>query len=248
MSNPNFKRTLITSTTVHVIVVALVILAPLVRKLLHPRKPPEIVTFVDLSALPPPPPVEVAPEPQPEPEPPKPLPEPEPPKPAPIPEKPAEKPPEPKKPEPPKIKVNTNKIVRRMEQPPKQQPKTQNAPTLTPEQIRKLLEANVKFSSSGSPSATFSDLSLYYATVRDAMYGAWNQPSTVPRGLVAEVSIKVQRSGAVTARRLSRPSGNQAMDDSVMKAVNSISRLRPLPPEVRDDPLDIAIEFVVGDG
>ncbi len=247
MSNSSFKRTLATSTTVHLVVVVLILVVPLIRKLSHPRKPPEMITFVDLSALPPPPPptAEVAPEP--EPEPPKPLPEPEPPKPAPIPEKieekkPAEKP----KPEQHKIKVNTNKTIRRMDTPPR--PQTPNQPTLTKEQIRKLLEANVKFSSSGSPSTSFSDLSLYYATVRDAMYGAWNQPSTVARGLVAEVSIKVQRSGAVTQRRLSRPSGNKVMDDSVMQAVNSISRLRALPAEIRDDPLDITIEFVVGDG
>lgn len=238
MNDPTFKRTLAISTTVHLVVVLLVVIVPLFNRLLRPRKPPEMITFIDLQAIPPAPPPPI-PSP-PEPEPPKPLPEPDEPKPSLVPEKPVTKP----KPEPPKIKVSTNKVVRKPDQPSKP---TKPQPTLTKEQLRKLLEANIKFSSSGTPSANFSDLSLYYATVRDAMYGAWNQPSSVARGLSVEVSIRVQRSGAVTQRRLTHSSGSKLMDDSVMQAVNSITRLRALPAEVREESLDITIEFVVGE-
>ncbi|HMP77442.1 MAG TPA: TonB family protein [Kiritimatiellia bacterium] len=238
MNDPRFKKTLLITTAVHFAVVLVLIIFPLLTRLLRPPKKPEMITFIDLQAMPPAPPP-----PQPRPEPPQPRPEPkiEEPKPSPIPEKPPDKP---KPPEPPKIKVNTNRVVRKVEDQPKPAPQQ---PQLTQEQIRKLLEANIKFSSSGTPSANFSDLSLYYATVRDAMYGAWTQPSAAARGLRAEASIRVQRNGTVTQRRLSRSSGSKLMDDSVLAAVNAVARLRPLPADVRDAHLDITIEFVVGE-
>lgn len=240
MSETTFKRSLIGSTVVHAVLLLALIVYPLVRRLIHPRKPPEMITFVDLQALPPPP-APIPEPPKPQPEPPKPQPEPEPPKPALVPEKPPEKP----KPESRKIKVSTNKIVRSVTpQPPK--PQTAPQPTLTKEQLRKLLEANIKFSPAGTPSSNFTDMSLYYATVYDAMYGAWRQPSTAALGLAAQVTIRVQRNGAVTARRLIKSSGSSSMDDSVMQAVNSVGRLRPLPAEIRDTFLDITVEFVVG--
>lgn len=235
MNEPSFKRTLLVTTGVHIAVVIALMLLPLFNRLLRPRKPPEEITFIDLQAMPPAPP----PPPVVEPEPPAPEPKEEP-KVAEIPDKPAEKP---KKPEPPKIKVNTNKIVRKVEKPPK--PVAQQ-PTLTPEQIRKLLEANIKYTPGGTPSSNFSDLSLYYATVRDRMYGAWQQPSAVANGMSAQVSIRVQRNGSISSRRLSRSSGSKLMDDSVMQAA-SIVRLGALPADVRDPYLDITIEFVVGE-
>lgn len=237
MNDPRFKKTLLITTAVHFAVVLFLVIAPLLARLIRPPKPPEMITFIDLQAMPPAPP---PPEPRPEPVPPEPEPEIEEPKPSPIPEKPPDKP----KPEPPKIKVNTNRIVRKVDAPPKPSPQQ---PKLTQEQIRKLLEANIKFSPSGTPSANFSDLSLYYATVRDAMYGAWQQPSAAARGMRAEASIRVQRNGAVTQRRISRSSGSKLMDDSVLAALNAVARLRPLPADVRDDHLDITIDFVVGE-
>lgn len=232
MSDPSFKRTLLVSTIVHLGVVLVLILIPLFRRWLHPRKPPELITFIDLQAMPPAPPPVAPPTPVPPPVQPKA----EEPKPAPVPEKP--------KTEPPKIKVSTNKIVRKVDAPP--QPKAA-PPRLTPEQLRKLLEANIKFSSAGSPSSSVDDLSLYYTAVRDIMYGAWNQPSTAARGLRAEVTIRVQRNGAISSRKLTRSSGSAMMDNSVMQAVNRVARLRSLPPTVPGDSLDITVEFVVGD-
>lgn len=245
MNDSSFRRSLATSTVVHVLIVLAVIIYPLVKRLIHPRKKPEMITFIDLQAMPPPPAPPQIETPTPEPEPPKPQPEPEPekPKPALIPEKPPEKAPEKPKPEPQKIKVSTNKIVRKVE-PQKQASPVQSK--LTQEQIRKLLEANIKFSPGGTPSANFTDLSLYYATVYDAMYGAWRQPSSAAMGLKAQAAIRVQRNGTITNPRLVSSSGSKLMDDSVLDAVRRVARLRPLPAEVRDNYLDITIEFVVG--
>ena len=46
-----------------------------------------------------------------------------------------------------------------------------------------------------------------------------------------------------TARRKTRGSGNDLMDDSVMKAVNSVSKLRPLPSAYSGYSKDITVDF-----
>lgn len=225
--NDRFKRALTVSTAVHVGIIVLVAIAPLFLRLLRPRKPKEMITFIDLMpALPPPPP---------EPEQPKPdIAEPRP--------KATESTPVAER---PKIKINTNKIVRR------DAPKSQTPPkaTLTKEQIKKILDSGVKFTSSpGAPPGEFSDLALYYAIVQQAMYGAWQQPATVAKGVSAEVALRIARNGAVLQRRMTRGSGNSLMDESVMRAVESVSRLKPLPPEIGGPHLDVTVEFVIGDG
>lgn len=231
--NNRFKRALTVSTALHVALVVVLVLGPVVMRLLKPRKPKEIITLVEL--VPPPPPAPPEPE--------SPAPEPEPDVPAP-PKTPVEKKPE-TKPEKPKIKVNTNRVVR------KDVPKVATPPrtTLTPEQIKKLLEANVRFSqASGTPATGYSDLQVYYTIVHQKMYDAWSQPGSVARGLAAEASIRVARNGALLQRRVSRSSGDALMDQSVRAALDAVGKLPALPDSVGGPHLDITIEFVVGDG
>jgi TonB family protein len=235
--NDRFKRALTVSTAVHVGVILLVVVTPLLSNLLRPRRPKDI-TFIDMMAsLPAMPvaPVDVAPQPQPQPTPPQPAP----PKSEPVVKSStAEK---------SKIKTSTNKVVRK--DVPKQTASAPVKSTLTPEQIKKVLDSGVKFTGlPGSATGEFSDLGLYYAIVQQTMYGAWQQPGTVARGQAAEVSMRIARSGAVLQRRLSRSSGNALMDASVMRAVESVSRLKPLPPEIGGPHLDVTVEFVIGDG
>ena len=239
MMDSRFKRGLKVSTAAHVTVLALLAIWPLLQRVLHPPKPPEMITFVDLMAAPPAPPAPMVKEPEkaPEPEPPKPEVKPQEPE-APIPV------PEPK-PEKQKIKVNTNRIVRKAEPtPPKAPPK----PTLTKEQIARMLDQNVRFTpvSGGSVVGYASPLNIYYAQVRETMYAAWRQPSGAgASGIRAQMRIRVLRSGAIVSRELVTGSGSSVMDASVKTAVQSVSRLRPLPPEVSGDSLDIVVEFVL---
>lgn len=231
-----FKRALSVSTAVHVGVVVLVIVVPLLGRLFHPPKPKDLITFVDFmpASLP-------EPEPAPEVRPPEPEPQPE--VPEPVPQAPARKPEKPK-PEKPKINISTTRVVRA------QAPAPPRKTTLTPAQIQKLLEQGVTRTTPGGSlgsSGEFSDLSIYYAQVRETMYGVWQQPSTAARGLSAEATIRVARNGVVLQRRLTRGSGSAVLDQSVQQAVNAVSRLKPLPPSVSDPHLDINIEFVVGD-
>lgn len=241
MSDPRFRRGLKVSTTVHLVVLGLLAAWPLLDRWVHPPKPPELITFVELMAGSPAPP---APEPEvkkPEPEP-KPEPKPElQPEPVPEPKPIAETPP---KTEKPKIKVNTNRIVRKAEVvPPKPAPK----PTLTREQIARVLDQNVRFTSvGGSAGGDTSALAYYYAQVREAMYAVWRQPSGAgASGIRTQVRVKVLRGGGVVSRQLVSGSGSSVMDASVMSAVQSVSRLPPLPADVSGDSLEILVEFVL---
>ena len=235
MMDSRFKRGLKVSTAAHVMVLALLALWPLLQRLLHPPKRPEMITFVDLMAGPPA------------------LPAPEIKPPDPIPPKPEVKPPEPEKPIPEpevkpektRVKVNTNRIVRKPEpRPPKAPPK----PTLTREQIARMLDQNVRFTSvaGGGAAGETSALNLYYAQVRDTMYGAWRQPSGAGvSGLRVQMRIRVLRSGAIVSRELVSGSGSSVLDASVRTAVQNVARLRPIPAEIPGDSLDIVVEFVL---
>ncbi len=77
------------------------------------------------------------------------------------------------------------------------------------------------------------------------LYDAWEQPvgSAAAAGLTADVEIVVQRDGTITSRRMRRPSGHTPMDTSIMKAVESVKRLRPLPLAFVGDPQTIVIVF-----
>lgn len=223
-----FLRTLKISTIVHFLVVLALIITPAVinRRILKKRR--EIITFVDFTvALPQPPPAvtpvrEIKP-----PEPPKP--KEEPPK-SDIPEK-------PKTPKP-KIERSTNRVVRT---PPKPA-----APPLKPEEIKRLLAAGARISDHTSIPPDLSAASWYYATVRQIMHDAWAQPgASVPAGATAEVEIRVMRDGSVVRRAMVRSSGNAVMDRSVMQAVESVTKLPPLPDAWSSAFRDITVEFVL---
>lgn len=235
--NDRFKRALTVSTAVHAGVILVVVVAPFVSQFVRSHRPKETITFIDmvaslpaLPAAPADPAVQPADAPQPEPAQPRP---------DPVIRSPAS--------EKSRIKVSTNKIVRR--DGPKPAAASPVKSTLTAEQIKKMLDSGVRFTGvPGGSGGEFSDLGLYYAIVQQAMYSAWQQPSSVAKGLSAEVALRVARNGTVLQRRLSRGSGNSMMDVSVMKAVESVTRLKPLPPEIGGPHLDLTVEFVVGDG
>jgi TonB family protein len=141
--------------------------------------------------------------------------------------------PPPKKP-PKKIEKSTRRVRRPEPKPDK--------PKLTEEQIRDLLEQNVPRDRLAPPD----DLpAWYYALVRQTMYEAWDQPSGVGagEGASAQVEIRVLKNGNISRRRMTRSSGSQVMDDSIMKAVRSVTQLRALPAPYPRAHKDITIEF-----
>jgi TonB family protein len=81
--------------------------------------------------------------------------------------------------------------------------------------------------------------------VRQIMYEAWVQPSGLANAgnPTVAVTIRVQRDGTISTWDITRPSGNTLMDESVKKAVQSVRRLRPLPPQFIGGTRDITITF-----
>lgn len=223
-----FKASLI----MHGVLVFLLLVVPLLSKCRRPPKKENII-FVEMVSPAPPAPQQPQP---PKPEPPKPEPpKPEPPK------------PEPPKPEPPKpveevkkreVKVNTNRIVR-TETPPPPAP-APRAPSLA--DLRKDLLSPLPTSTTPATTGTPSELGAYYGTIQRIMYEAWRQPPGVA-GLRTQVKIRIARNGSIMLRERVAGSGSEAMDDSVMNAVRSVSRLPRLPDAVKDAFFDVTITF-----
>lgn len=225
MADRRFTHYLRLSAVWHFAVILFLIIAPLVFNWRLRKKNRQFITFVDLTvALPEVPSVKAVEEVK-------------------APEPPA---PEVKKdiPEPAKSKIQkSTKLIKK----PAPKPKT---PPLTQEEIKKLLAAGARISDRTSIPADAFPAAWYYALVRQTMYDAWNQPSTLSNtaGLVVEVTIRVMRDGTIVKREVNRRSGNALMDDSVQKAVNSVYQLKPLPPEFGGPYKDIVIEFELTQG
>ena len=97
----------------------------------------------------------------------------------------------------------------------------------------------------GRPDGIADDFSWYRALIKQSIQSAWKKPP-IPAGekIYTEVEIKISESGAVTFLRISRPSGDSAMDTSVEQAVRSTPRLaKPLPSGLGSPDYTVIIQF-----
>jgi TonB family protein len=97
----------------------------------------------------------------------------------------------------------------------------------------------------GRPDGVADDFSWYRALIKQSIQSAWKKPP-IPAGekIYTEVEIKISESGAVTFIRISRPSGDSAMDTSVEQAVRSTPRLaKPLPTGLGSPDYTVIIQF-----
>lgn len=130
---------------------------------------------------------------------------------------------------------------------------------LSENEIKRMLGAGVASSVSPLPGVgpgtgtggggTLIPFAWYYNQVKSAMYEAWQQPSSLigKKGLVTTVEIRVQRDGQITAKKIALPSGNTQMDDSVLRALEAVSRLPELPVGLGGFYKDISIDFELTD-
>lgn len=124
-------------------------------------------------------------------------------------------------------------------------------------EIRRMLgegvaDANTSSAQPGSgegSGGTYHPYALYLIQIRTIMYEAWQQPSSLigEKGLVTGVEIRVQRDGQITRKRIVRPSGNTQMDESVLRALEAVSRLPELPAGFGGLYKDITIDFELTD-
>lgn len=231
------RQSLKISLVLHGSALALMLLLPWILKACDRNRPNEKLMFVEFTVSLPPPPAPDSTEP----------PKPEPPKPEPtddikeVAKKPETKPAPPK---PPKDIRQTNRVARKdfKAPPPKDKP-------LSEAQIKELLAKGARIGDTTSiPDDNQLALGAYFNHVHERMYAVWQQPSQLKNlpGLRTEVDITVAPDGRITARRKTRASGNDLMDDSVMAAVNSLKALRALPAGFRK-PVDISITFEITD-
>ncbi len=238
MDQASFSRTFLVSATAHGGLLAVLVLTSLFQGCLTRPRPREIIAYIDLQAGPPASSVDV---PDALPDPPKPEavePAPEPPK--DIPDDIAKAKPKPK-PEPKKIEVSKTRVRRDQVTP---QPQKSKLKPPTAEEIRRMLASGAPFS--GGSARGDPDLAAwYYALVRQAMYDAWVQPGglSASAGLSVDVEIRVMRDGSITRRQITRRSGHGLMDDSVQRAIDQVSRLRPLPDQFSGPYRDITVTF-----
>ena len=229
---PRLKRNMLLVAIVHAVVIVVLIAWQWIASLFDREKPKELVTYVELATVvqePAPMTPEVVAEPPP--------PEPPPPEPKAV-EPPPIAPPKPKK---KKIEVSKKRVRRKQDAPP---PKAKPPSRRTgAEDVRKMLSPVL--SSPSNAAVNDFPYDWYYALVRRACYESWDRPSTaaVRPGTKAVVSIRVHRDGSVREHQLVRASGNRAMDDSVLRAVRGIPRLKPLPAQYKKEFKDITIDF-----
>jgi len=97
----------------------------------------------------------------------------------------------------------------------------------------------------GRPDGVADDFSWYRALIKQSIQSAWKKPP-IPAGekIYTEVEIKIAFDGSVTFIKLSRPSGDPAMDASVEQAVRSTPRLaKPLPSGLGSPDYTVIIQF-----
>ncbi len=221
------------SLVLHGIALVLMLVLPWILRACERRRPNEKLMFVEFTVSVPPPPAPEAPSPEP--------PKPEPKDDIPVPDQVAKKP----EPEKPKDIRQTNRIVRK-DFPPAPKPKDK---PLSEAEIARLLKMGARIGDTTSiPDAGQLALGAYYNHVHERMYAVWQQPAQLKSlpGLSAEVRITVAPDGRISDRAKIRGSGNELMDDSVMKAVNSVKALRALPLGHKK-PVDIHVVFEIGD-
>ncbi len=99
--------------------------------------------------------------------------------------------------------------------------------------------------SGGGGGGSYHPYALYLSQIRAIMYEAWQQPSSLvgKRGLVTTVEIRVQSDGRITRKKISNSSGNAPMDDSVARAIETVSKVPELPPGFGGPYKDITIDF-----
>ncbi len=139
-----------------------------------------------------------------------------PPEPAPVP-RPVAEPPRPR-PRPP-VERSTTRITRT----PDSRPAAPVTPTLSEEEIRRLLAEGAR------PSDRTVDPGVdarMRELIRRTLYNAWTQPSREDAGN-AEVVIEIRlaSNGAISGHSVARSSGNAMLDQSVVRAVQSVSRI-----------------------
>ncbi len=100
------------------------------------------------------------------------------------------------------------------------------AKPVTEAEIRKALQ--IKPSPTPTPRNTDQDI-VHLEMVKDAFRKAWVQPSDEVGNATAIALVRLDQNGMITSHRISRMSGNRALDASVARALAAVKQVHGLP-------------------
>ena len=72
------------------------------------------------------------------------------------------------------------------------------------------------------------EISFFSNLIRDQVIMNWKQPSSVQKGMTAEILITLVPTGEIIQVNLTKSSGNQAFDNSALNAVQKVSKFENL--------------------
>ncbi|MEM7148130.1 MAG: TonB C-terminal domain-containing protein, partial [Verrucomicrobiota bacterium] len=97
-----------------------------------------------------------------------------------------------------------------------------------------------------SPTVGPPDLGWYHQIIHDAFHKNWRQPQSLPTASNAfqtKAHISINRDGSIADARIIQASGNELMDGSVQTAIESVTRIVPLPNTIPNDTYSVVINF-----
>jgi TonB family protein len=84
----------------------------------------------------------------------------------------------------------------------------------------------------GGAAGTASEFGWYHELIHDRFFSQWEQPTSIfeqDKSFVCTVKIQIKRDGAIASAEIIRSSGNPLMDQSVLDALNRVTRIDALP-------------------
>ena len=84
----------------------------------------------------------------------------------------------------------------------------------------------------GGAGGTASEFGWYHELIHDRFFSQWEQPTSIfeqDKSFVCTVKIQIKRDGTIASAEIIRSSGNPLMDQSVLAALNRVTRIDALP-------------------
>jgi TonB family protein len=83
----------------------------------------------------------------------------------------------------------------------------------------------------------------YGSMLHDRFYSEWAQPTNVDAANSVLAKVRIERDGHISSFEIVRPSGNDAIDESVRAAAKRVTHVDPLPAGLGGDHYDVKIKF-----
>jgi len=84
----------------------------------------------------------------------------------------------------------------------------------------------------GGAGGAASEFGWYHELIHDRFFSQWEQPTSIfeqDKSFVCTVKLQIKRDGTIASADIIRSSGNPLMDQSVLAALNRVSRIEALP-------------------